>query len=99
MEWWENEYPVTERLTKVTDYDRGMYDGYQAGKIVGAGKTVAYGGLIYGGYKAGKWAYNKIKDKKKDDKEKAANESWYNDPGAQQIMEAYFSEFPDADIY
>jgi hypothetical protein len=70
------------------------------GKAVVGGTVAATGAAVgYGLYKGGKALYNKVTNRNTCKEEKASNESWYNDPGAQQIMEAYFSEFPDADIY
>ncbi len=69
------------------------------GRAQGAAGMAAAGVAAYGAYKGGKALYKKFKNRNTDKEEKAANESWYNDPGAQQIMEAYFSEFADADIY
>jgi len=69
------------------------------GRAQGAAGMAAAGVAAYGAYKGGKALYKKFKNRNTDKEEKAANESWYNDPGAQQIMESYFSEFADADIY
>ena len=68
------------------------------GRAQGAAGMAVAGAAAYGAYKGGKALYKKFKNRNTDKEEKAANESWYNDPGAQQIMEAYFSEFADADI-
>ena len=62
--------------------------------IVGAG--------LYGAYRAGKYAYNKLKGNNQQQQPQApAKESfdWSDDPDAMDIMESYFSEFADADMY
>jgi hypothetical protein len=70
------------------------------GKAIAGGTVAATGVAVgYGLYKGGKSLYNKVKNRNTDKEEKAANESWYDDPGAISIMESYFSEFADADIY
>ena len=122
MEWWErtDDY-VSEEVNpdlknRLAGYkmgkEKGFQQGYGAGKTVGtikgAAGTAAAAGAAYGAYKAGKWAYNKLRGKNNQADASGAgaqecgtnceSASWVNDPGALSIMEGYFSEFADADI-
>ena len=103
MEWWE--YTNEDFVTRGNRPSLGSYTDFKLGntgkklRITDKGLAAgAVGGALAFG--AQKLIKNMRKDKETEKPDmNEAKESWYNDPGAQQIMEAYFSEFPDADIY
>ena len=89
-------------IKTVMNYKNKINNGHMVKTAVGSdvAKTALAAGAGYSAYKGAKAAYKKIKEKRaaQNNQPAAANETWVGDFAAQRIMEAYFSEFGDADI-